>query len=400
MTCEATDIIAVRRRGGGARYNIGHLAEFLAAWIGASWGAIDGTLADQADLAAALSDKAASSHGHAVADTTGLQTALDGKAATGHGHAISDTSGLQTALDGKAASGHNHDAAYAPISHGHAATGISDSTATGRAVLTAADAPAVRTAIGAGTSSFSGAYNDLSGKPSLGDAAAKNTGTIAGTVAAGDHTHPGGSAAWGGITGTLSDQSDLQTELNGKESANANIQAHVAQAHAPAGAQANADITKAEIEAKLTGVISSHSHAGGGAAMLCIPLVADAANFALTNMAAALGFLGASHRFATKVDLTNFTQVRLIVNKQGTAGAAASKIILRYRTAFDATPANWLDIGTSEVNCAINVQNTVIASAWINLAALAKADVFVAPLMSGGDGALDPVLGSVVAQFK
>ena len=33
--------------------------------------------------------------------------------------------------------------------------------------------------------------------------------------------------------------------------------------HAPANAQKNSDITKAEIEAKLTGVISSHSHASG-----------------------------------------------------------------------------------------------------------------------------------------
>jgi hypothetical protein len=31
-----------------------------------------------------------------------------------------------------------------------------------------------------------------------------------------------------------------------------------------ANAQKNSDITKAEIEAKLTGEISSHSHAGGG----------------------------------------------------------------------------------------------------------------------------------------
>lgn len=139
---------------------------------------------------------------------------------------------------------------------------------------------------------------------------------------------------------------------------------------------------------------------GGGASMLVVPVVADAAGLTLTNMAAALGFLGGSHRFAIKVDLTNFTQVRLVVNKQGTAGAAAAKIILRYRTAFDATPANWLDIGSSEVGCAINVQNTVVVSSWINLATLAKADVFVTLLMSGGDGVLDPVIGSVVAQFK
>lgn len=54
------------------------------------------------------------------------------------------------------------------------------------------------------------------------------------------------------------------TAIAGKEPANANIQAHVISAHAPSNAQANADITKAEIEAKLTGEIASHSHAGGG----------------------------------------------------------------------------------------------------------------------------------------
>lgn len=41
---------------------------------------------------------------------------------------------------------------------------------------------------------------------------------------------------------------------------------HDVSAHAPSNAQKNSDITKAEIEAKLTGVISSHSHAGGSEA--------------------------------------------------------------------------------------------------------------------------------------
>ena len=51
--------------------------------------------------------------------------------------------------------------------HTHPAADISDSTVTGRAVVTAADAAAARTAIGAGTSSFSGTYADLSGKPTV-----------------------------------------------------------------------------------------------------------------------------------------------------------------------------------------------------------------------------------------
>lgn len=98
-------------------------------------------------------------------------------------------------------------------------------------------------------------------------------------------TGGGGATLWGNITGTLSNQIDLQGALNGKsatghthleseitnltsdlagkEPANSNIQTHITSAHAPSNAQKNSDITKAEIEAKLTGEISSHTHAGG-----------------------------------------------------------------------------------------------------------------------------------------
>lgn len=41
------------------------------------------------------------------------------------------------------------------------------------------------------------------------------------------------------------------------------LQNHVSSSHAPSNAQKNSDITKEEIESKLTGVISSHSHSGG-----------------------------------------------------------------------------------------------------------------------------------------
>ena len=48
----------------------------------------------------------------------------------------------------------------------------------------------------------------------------------------------------------------------------------------------------------------------------------------------------------------------------------------------------------------LNVTNTVVSSAWINLVAGAKADVFIGLIGSGGDGALDPAFGSIVAQFR
>lgn len=110
-----------------------------------------------------------------------------------------------------------------------------------------------------------------------------------------------------------------------------------------------------------------------------------------------------SHRHVTKVDLTNFTQVRLIVNKQATAGAAASKIAIRWAASFQTTAGGYANIGLggAEVACSpLNVQNAVVVSAWVNMIAGAKADVFLALVGSGGDGALDPTFGAIVAEFR
>jgi hypothetical protein len=139
----------------------------------------------------------------------------------------------------------------------------------------------------------------------------------------------------------------------------------------------------------------------GGVDQMIVPLVSDAAGITWTNMPAAVTFFGGSHRLATKVDLTLYNQVRLLVNKQGVAGAAAAVVRLRYRTAFDATVGNWLQIGESaSVQVAVNVTNTVLDSGWLNLATGAKADVFIALDGSGGDGVLDPAFGSIIAQFR
>lgn len=110
--------------------------------------------------------------------STATQSALDGKFAIPSGStaqyvrgdgslasfpsipslpiAVSNVTGLQTALDGKAA-----------LVHTHISTDITDTTSVGRSVMMAANVGAARTAIGAGTSSFSGAYADLTGKPTL-----------------------------------------------------------------------------------------------------------------------------------------------------------------------------------------------------------------------------------------
>jgi hypothetical protein len=67
---------------------------------------------------------------------------------------------------------------------------------------------------------------------------------------------------WTGINGKPSTfPPDVHNHDLSYEPKNANIQAHVTSPHAPSNAQKNSDITKAEIEAKLTGVITTHSHA-------------------------------------------------------------------------------------------------------------------------------------------
>lgn len=118
-----------------------------------------------------------SSHTHPasqISDATtvgrNVLTASDAAAARSAIGAGTSNLALGSTSGTAAAGNHNHDSAYAAVSHTHTASQISDSTATGRSVLTAASAAAARSAIGAGTS-------DLT------------IGTTGSTAAAGNHTH-------------------------------------------------------------------------------------------------------------------------------------------------------------------------------------------------------------------
>ena len=160
-----------------------------------------------------------STGGGAVSETWVDITQLGGGGGP-HTHGQEDVTGLEAALAGKAAIAHNHDAAYAPLVHTHS---YEPANANIQSHIASTSNPHSVT------------------KSQVGLANVDNTS---------DANKPISAAT--------------QTALDGKEPANANIQAHVASAHAPANAQKNSDILKSEIEAVLTGVISSHSHAGGG----------------------------------------------------------------------------------------------------------------------------------------
>jgi len=155
-----------------------------------------GHIADHTAIRNALSTL--NGHGHAASEVSDSTATGQSLMTAANAAAVRAAAGLGTAAvlnvpaAGDAAAGEvvkGSDTrltdARTPTSHSHASTDVSDSTATGRSVLTAADAAAARTAIGAGTSSFDGAYSSLTGKPTLGTAAALNV-PATGDAAAGE----------------------------------------------------------------------------------------------------------------------------------------------------------------------------------------------------------------------
>lgn len=124
------------------------------------------------------------------------------------------------------------------------------------------------------------------------------------------------------------------------------------------------------------------------------------ADLTWTNMPLAATLLSGSTRHIRKLDLTNYTQCRLTMTKGSVAGAAASKLMLRYHTAWSSTVGDYVDIGTSEVSLAASGGIDGLVSAWIDLVSGAKGDVWVAMVGSGGDGALDPTFGAISAEFR
>lgn len=125
-----------------------------------------------------------------------------------------------------------------------------------------------------------------------------------------------------------------------------------------------------------------------------------ATNLQLTNQANAEAFLSAVARDITLIDLTTYSQVRLVTRVlTGSASANSPRLRLRYKTTFSTTVGDYIDIGTSEVSTSLT-STGVISSGWVDITALAKADVYVTVTQIGGDGAADPVIGFINAYFR
>lgn len=122
----------------------------------------------------------------------------------------------------------------------------------------------------------------------------------------------------------------------------------------------------------------------------------------LTNALQADGFVNADSGYITVADLRPFRQVRLL-GRVGTVSASANspKIQLRYSTSWTTTVGSFAQLGASSVEFSMFTGATMGNSGWIDLAAAARVETCYLGLFNiGGDGAADPVISQVRAQFR
>lgn len=108
-------------------------------------------------------------------------------------------------------------------------------------------------------------------------------------------------------------------------------------------------------------------------------------------------------RMVVKADLSTFRQARLVGQRDGGTVAAGMTMHLRYHTAFSATVADYVIIGSSAVSvaCAPASPPKYLDSGWIDLVAGARADdLFLALVTNGGDGTSDPTFGNIYIYFR
>jgi hypothetical protein len=123
----------------------------------------------------------------------------------------------------------------------------------------------------------------------------------------------------------------------------------------------------------------------------------------LTDMPSAEAFfggLGLSPRIFP-VDLTNFRQVRIWARVTTTnASLNTPRLRVRYKTgARTAILTDYADIGTTEVSASLAANNNNPPS-WVDLAAAAKAPVWVTVTTIGGNDVIDGAVSTVRVEYR
>lgn len=117
-----------------------------------------------------------------------------------------------------------------------------------------------------------------------------------------------------------------------------------------------------------------------------------------TNMPAADTLLQGTAYYMTLVDLTGYTKVRMWFNVT-TIGAAGSKLMLRYASAWSNAVGSYSTIGVTEVQCSLISAGSLQESGWVNLVPGAIGPVTIAVVGTAGNGAADPTFGSITVEF-
>jgi len=107
--------------------------------------------------------------------------------------------------------------------------------------------------------------------------------------------------------------------------------------------------------------------------------------------AATTELFGNVHR-RVKKDFTDVDQIRLGC-RVSTAGSTGALIQAQYST----DDTNWNTLTTNTLSVATPTGTKV--TAWEAIPVNARGDVFVRIIGSGGDGAADPVLGTIYLEF-
>jgi len=122
----------------------------------------------------------------------------------------------------------------------------------------------------------------------------------------------------------------------------------------------------------------------------------------MDNAPAAEDFVDSSVRWVTKLDLTNYQKVRMVFRMSQDAVTGAT-INIKYSTVNPGSSyvgGDWSNISTVSLAIEMSGGRIVQVTPWRDLAAGAKADVYVTGVTVGGDGVDDPMISILEVQFR
>lgn len=125
-----------------------------------------------------------------------------------------------------------------------------------------------------------------------------------------------------------------------------------------------------------------------------------AVDWSWVNMPSARAFLFGSSRHVMRYDLGRCREARLMARVMATPGATGSQLRAMYATAFSTDVNDYSDLGETPIVVSVDAANVFVVSSWVTIVAAARADVWLAVMGENGNGAADPVLGSVFVQCR